>query len=122
LSSTSQIQIGILGAHGLALDYALVTVDESTDLKDRTIFVDDSNPEIMWNDSWEEQQNHVILVDCSLPEPPHSFKTFPSDFDFTANIYPHGNRSQISNTTGSSFTFQFAGNLWIYLLSAIFDY
>ncbi|KAK7461661.1 hypothetical protein VKT23_008088 [Stygiomarasmius scandens] len=109
LPSKSQIDIGILGAHGLALDYALVTVDESTDLSQKTILVDDSNLEITWDDSWEEQQNRAISVNCSLPEQPHVFHGSPPDFQFTANMYPHGNGSHISNTTGSSFTFQFAG-------------
>ncbi|KAJ7930966.1 hypothetical protein B0H13DRAFT_1481183, partial [Mycena leptocephala] len=85
LQSPRQLTVGITGARGLALDYALVTVGESTSLKDHTILVDDSNPEITWDGSWRLLRLH-------------------------SKYGPHANTSHISSTTGDSFTFQFSGS------------
>jgi hypothetical protein len=105
LPSPRQLTVGITGARGLALDYALVTVGESTSLKDHTILVDDASPEITWDGSWSAKDNYTMPVPCSLPLSPKS----EDFFDFTANMAPHANTSHISSTTGDSFTFQFSG-------------
>ncbi|KAJ7278785.1 hypothetical protein C8J57DRAFT_1304524 [Mycena rebaudengoi] len=106
LSSPGQLRIGFTGARGLALDYALVTVGEATNLKGQTILVDDSSGEITWNGSWSVKNNYTMPVPCGMPFFPKS-EDFP--YAFTANMPPHGNTSHISSTVGDSFTFQFAG-------------
>ncbi|KAJ6572457.1 hypothetical protein DFH09DRAFT_1277404 [Mycena vulgaris] len=105
LASPSQIKIGITGARGLAIDYALVTIGESTDLQGQRILVDDSSPEIIWNGNWTIRANYTIPVPCQLPFMPRSGE---ASYDFTANMAPHGNSSRFSTVGGDSFTFQFA--------------
>ncbi|KAF7342472.1 Gpr1 family protein [Mycena venus] len=106
LSSPGQIRIGITGARGLTLDYALVTIGEATNLKGQTILVDDSSPEITWSGNWGEKNSYTTPVPCGLPFFPNS-EDFP--YAFTANMSPHGNTSHTSSTIGDSFAFQFSG-------------
>ncbi|KAJ6493851.1 hypothetical protein DFH09DRAFT_357596 [Mycena vulgaris] len=106
LASPSQIKIGITGARGLVIDYALVTIGEFTDLQGQTILVDDSSPEIIWNGNWTIRANYTVPVPCQLPFMPRSDDV---PYDFTANMAPHGNSSRFSTDGGDSFTFQFAG-------------
>ncbi|KAF7336456.1 Gpr1 family protein [Mycena sanguinolenta] len=106
LPNASQIQVGITGARGLAIDYALVGVGPSTDLQSQTILVDDSSSEIIWNGSWTIQANYTLPVPCQLAFSSNSDDGFST---FTANMSPHGNSSHFSNEVGDSFTFSFAG-------------
>ncbi|KAJ7903233.1 hypothetical protein B0H13DRAFT_1466468, partial [Mycena leptocephala] len=107
LSSPRQMRIGITGARGLVVDYALVTIGEATPLKGQTILVDDSSPEITWSGSWGEKNSYTMPVPCVLPLFPKSED--PNGYAFTANMSPHGNTSHTSSTVGDSFTFRFAG-------------
>ncbi|KAJ7124261.1 hypothetical protein C8R44DRAFT_980621 [Mycena epipterygia] len=105
LAGPEKLTIGITGARGLAVDYALVTIGESTVLRGQTILVDDSSPEIIWNGNWTVKKNYTLPVPCELALNPRS-DTFT---DFTANMTPHGNSSRFSSVVGDSFTFHFAG-------------
>ncbi|KAF5320374.1 hypothetical protein D9758_018082 [Tetrapyrgos nigripes] len=80
------------------VDYALFTVDNSSDLSDSLILVDDSSKEIQWNGSWE-------------PGPPILDKqTGIMEFPVSSiSVSPHDNTSHVSSTKGDSFMFRFAG-------------
>ncbi|KAK7046232.1 Gpr1 family protein [Favolaschia claudopus] len=107
LSTPTSIQIGMTGARGLTVDYAVVTVGEATNLEGQTIIVDDTSTEITWDGSWTQKNNYTIPVPCTLPFKPG---TDAFDFfDFTANMAPHGNTSHASSSVGDSFAFRFAG-------------
>ncbi|KAJ6550050.1 hypothetical protein B0H19DRAFT_1264913 [Mycena capillaripes] len=105
LFTPGEIKVGITGARGLAIDYAVVTVRETTDLSGQTILVDDSSSEITWNGQWSSKDNYTMPVPCTLPLSPKSEDLL----GFVAAMSPHGNTSHASSTPGDSFTFQFAG-------------
>ncbi|KAJ7451338.1 hypothetical protein FB451DRAFT_1145721 [Mycena latifolia] len=107
LDNPEQFRIGFTGARGLALDYALVAVGQSTVLKGQTILVDDSSSEIIWNGNWTVKANYTLPVPCELPFGPRSDND--PGVAFTAKMTPHGNSSRFSSVVGDSFTFQFAG-------------
>ncbi|KAK7453501.1 hypothetical protein VKT23_011778 [Stygiomarasmius scandens] len=103
--------------YGMAFDYALVTVGSGTDLRGKTILVDDTNPEIKWSGSWDDTINHNLKVGTTLPvDPPGSEEEKRSihitsrSIGFTSTIIPHGNGTHDSATKGDSFTFRFAGS------------
>ncbi|KAJ7494114.1 hypothetical protein FB451DRAFT_1002632, partial [Mycena latifolia] len=88
LADPEKLTNRITGARGLTVDYALVTIGESTVLRGQTILVDDSSSEIIWNGNWTIKQNYTLPVPCELALGPRSNDTFT---DFTANMTPHGN-------------------------------
>ncbi|KAJ7648653.1 hypothetical protein DFH06DRAFT_996938 [Mycena polygramma] len=75
----------------MAIDYALVTAGNSTNLQGQTIIVDDASPEIFWDGDWEGTLNAQNTL------------------GFIANISSHANTTHQSSNVGDSFTFQFAG-------------
>ncbi|KAK7454484.1 hypothetical protein VKT23_011239 [Stygiomarasmius scandens] len=81
--------------HGDApmIDYVLLTVTDSFDIRGKTILVDDSNSEITWH-GWTSD-----FVNTSSP----------SWSPTIGNFVPHGNGKHSSKNVGDSFTFQFAG-------------
>ncbi|KAF5342714.1 hypothetical protein D9758_015873 [Tetrapyrgos nigripes] len=78
------------------VDYALFTVDNTADLSNSVILVDDLSKEIQWNGSWEPGVLNTPMLDI---------REFPTPI----SVSPHGNTSHVSSTDGDSFTFRFAG-------------
>ncbi|KAF9064522.1 hypothetical protein BDP27DRAFT_1333364 [Rhodocollybia butyracea] len=89
---------------GLAWDYALVKITNSTDLSGQTILVDDANDEIEWTGNWTVKSDTFLDLGtlASILEIPNNL--FPP-----LQVRPHGNGTHTSTTQGDSFVFQFAG-------------
>ncbi|KAK7464936.1 hypothetical protein VKT23_006144 [Stygiomarasmius scandens] len=85
----------------MSINYILATVTESTNLLNQTIFVDDTNPEIFWDGSWEMTTNVTFAAKEVLSN--GSLQTTIAD------KLPHGNGTHVSSKIGDSFTFKFAG-------------
>ncbi|KAJ6457807.1 hypothetical protein C8R47DRAFT_1081865 [Mycena vitilis] len=49
LPAPRKLLLSLSNANGITIDYALVTVGNSTNLQGQTIIVDDASPEIFWN-------------------------------------------------------------------------
>ncbi|KAF8184069.1 hypothetical protein K438DRAFT_1974661 [Mycena galopus ATCC 62051] len=102
LPNATQMTVGITGSNGLAIDYAVVTVGESTDLRGQQIIVDDTSNEIRWSGSWTARNNFTLEVPCL------SLLVFETP-QFTASVSPHGNTTHASGAPGDAFGFEFAG-------------
>ncbi|ESK95024.1 hypothetical protein Moror_14029 [Moniliophthora roreri MCA 2997] len=75
-----------------AFDFLTVTAGDSTQLKNKTIIVDDTDPGIRYSGNWRTQPS---TPDASLT------------FDYSAK--PYLNTTRWSNTVGDSITFTFEG-------------
>ncbi|KAK7005990.1 Gpr1 family protein [Favolaschia claudopus] len=110
----SQIRIGLSNADGVAIDYALVTAGNLTNLQGQTILVDDRSSEIFWDGNWTMVDNYSLPVQCTIPSP-QAYKesklllNSTDSVNFIAQMQPHANSTHSSNTVGDSFTFHFAG-------------
>ncbi|KAJ6553099.1 hypothetical protein B0H19DRAFT_1295707 [Mycena capillaripes] len=112
LPAPGQMLLGLSNANGIAIDYTLVTVINSTSLQGQILIVDDASPEIFWNGSWSAQDNFTMPVPCLIPSPEvyvNATLNYPKGVSFTVNMSPHANTSHQSSNAGDSFTFQFAG-------------
>ncbi|KAJ7670836.1 hypothetical protein DFH06DRAFT_1320764 [Mycena polygramma] len=112
------IEVLLSNANGFAIDYALVTARNSTNLQGQTIIVDDASPEIMWNGNWSARDNFTLQSVLYYIPSTAIYKagrdpTVPLTDDdmhlFTANVSSHANTIHQSGNVGDSFTFQFAG-------------
>ncbi|KAJ7871062.1 hypothetical protein B0H13DRAFT_2061302, partial [Mycena leptocephala] len=112
LPAPGQMLLGLSNANGIAIDYALVTASNSTNLQGQTILVDDASPEIFWDGSWSAQDNFTVPVPCLIPTPEayeNATLNYPKGVSFTANMSAHANTCHQSSNVGASLTFQFAG-------------
>ncbi|KAJ7670862.1 hypothetical protein DFH06DRAFT_1125145 [Mycena polygramma] len=114
LPTPGQMVLGLSNANGLAIDYALVTAGDSTNLQGQTIIVDDASPEIFWNGNWVAHDNLTVSVQCSIPGLDIFKQGTPvGNPDHTAGFFvdmpSHANTTHQSSNVGDSFTFQFAG-------------
>ncbi|THU75812.1 hypothetical protein K435DRAFT_880139 [Dendrothele bispora CBS 962.96] len=104
---SSPFQGRISGVQQMGIDYALVTATNTSNLEDKTIFVDDDDAEITWS-GWTRQADRsygiigVMYINTSIQ--------FPSQITSQpVQALPHGNSVHQSNTQGDSFVFKFAG-------------
>ncbi|KAJ7053984.1 hypothetical protein C8F01DRAFT_1260202 [Mycena amicta] len=107
-NGASAIEVGLTGASGILLDYAVVSVGDLTDLRGQTIIVDDVSPEIFWNGTWTERSNLSVNVFCVMPFDTQFNET--GSTPFTASMRPHDNTTHQSSTPGDAFVFQFRGS------------
>ncbi|KAF7307520.1 Gpr1 family protein [Mycena indigotica] len=104
----SAIEIGLTGAAGIIVDYAVVSVGNLTDLRSQTIILDDTSPEIFWNGSWTGRSDLILDVPSIMP--------FDTQFNesgatpFTASMRPHENTTHETSRVGDGFVFQFSGS------------
>ncbi|KAJ6517358.1 hypothetical protein C8R47DRAFT_1031835 [Mycena vitilis] len=108
------LTISLYNANGIMIDYALVTAGNSTNLQGRSIIVDDTSPEILWDGKWSALNNFTLPVTSILP----SMEVYeagrdpsaPEDFIFfIANVSSHAGTTHRTSNVGDSFSFQFAG-------------
>ncbi|KAF5368075.1 hypothetical protein D9758_004497 [Tetrapyrgos nigripes] len=105
-TSNSPGGIALEFREGTQIDYILEKATNATDLRNRTILVDDSNPEIKWNGSWKMDSNQDLNP---------SFVNVTRDFGMADDkspipaMQPHGGGIHGSVSEGDSFVFQFAG-------------
>jgi hypothetical protein len=121
LPAPGQMLLGLSNANGIAIDYALVTASNSTNLQGQTILVDDASPEIFWDGSWSAQDNFTMPVPCLIPTPEayeNATLNYPKGVSFTANMSAHANTCHQSSNVGASLTFQFAGE-WRHTFASV---
>ncbi|THU84364.1 hypothetical protein K435DRAFT_806771 [Dendrothele bispora CBS 962.96] len=106
---SSPFQGWISGVQQMSIDYALVTATNTSNLEDRTIFVDDDNVEITWA-GWTRQANRSYKIPGLMFA--NTSMQYPSRIVYQpVQALPHGNSvHQSDGTQGDSFVFQFAGN------------
>ncbi|KAJ7670929.1 hypothetical protein DFH06DRAFT_1293807 [Mycena polygramma] len=115
LPASGQLSVGLINVSGIAIDYALVTAGNTTNLQGQTIIVDDANPEIFWNGNWSAKDNFTESVPCAIASTQYYEEARDPTvnntgyFPFTANVSSHANTTHQSSNVGDSFTFQFAG-------------
>ncbi|KAK0187985.1 hypothetical protein F5146DRAFT_1003675 [Armillaria mellea] len=73
-----------------AFDYLTVEAGSSTQMKGRTVIVDDYDPDVAFSGNW----SRVAI--------------YPTEFDYSSGTYQ--NTAHWSNTAGDSFSFQFHGS------------
>ncbi|THV00486.1 hypothetical protein K435DRAFT_854719 [Dendrothele bispora CBS 962.96] len=103
---SSPFQGRISGVQQMSIDYALVTATNTSNLEDKTIFVDDDDAEITWS-GWTRQADRVydtygVTYVTVLP----GWQQLDSRI---IKALPHGKSVHQSNTSGDSFLFKFAG-------------
>ncbi|KAF7329531.1 hypothetical protein MKEN_00215800 [Mycena kentingensis (nom. inval.)] len=115
LAAATQMKLGLTGFRGTAFNYAVVEVGEFTALEGRTILVDETSAEVAWRGAgWttrsaaEYVESGSTKVQCQLPALPFDGKDL-SMTTFAATMYPHGNSTRVSATSGDGFEFMFAG-------------
>ncbi|THV00485.1 hypothetical protein K435DRAFT_854718 [Dendrothele bispora CBS 962.96] len=103
---SSPFQGSISGVQQMSIDYAIVTATNTSNLEDKTIFVDDDDAEITWS-GWTREANSTYYVfgvkHVDGSEMPGGIEPWMSE------ALPHGNSVHQSNTPGDSFVFKFAG-------------
>lgn len=83
-------KITLYNVQQIILDYVLVTAGTQTNFTGQTIFIDDSNLEIVWLGQWVTANDYTIETG-------------------SYQVMPAGNGTHTSNTPGDSFSFTFAG-------------
>ncbi|KAF7309158.1 Gpr1 family protein [Mycena kentingensis (nom. inval.)] len=116
-ADTKQLKLGLLGYRGMAFNYVLYEAVELTDLAGQTILVDDTSKEISWRgNGWKtreaEEYKSATRVQCELIKllgTGHEDDEIAGTAPFNATMFPHGNSTHVSGTTGDGFEFRFAG-------------
>ncbi|THU90433.1 hypothetical protein K435DRAFT_912027 [Dendrothele bispora CBS 962.96] len=100
----SPFQGRISGVQQMSIDYALITATNTSNLEDKTIFVDDDDAEITWS-GWTRQADRSYEI-AGL-----KYKNSSGLIEYrdVTQALPHGNSVHQSNTLGDSFIFKFAG-------------
>ncbi|THU90207.1 hypothetical protein K435DRAFT_864492 [Dendrothele bispora CBS 962.96] len=103
---SSPFQGHISGVQQMSIDYALVTATNTSNLEDKTIFVDDDDAEITWS-GWTRQAGSCVIwgVKYSI----NGTRDTGGVDGSRVRALPHGNSVHQSNTLGDSFVFKFAG-------------